>query len=125
MAPQELDTVINVGGWLLLSAIFSGLLLVVQRAEQKRRLAALAIMAGVAWVVSGYGMYRIANECDLLFKIMCQMENFRERARVIASNTTTLAAFTAILFNVMFWVFIGRYNPPGSSDDIKVLGLND
>lgn len=116
---------INVGGWLLLSAIFGVLLLIVQRAERKRRLAALAIMAGVAWVVSGYGMYRIANECDLLFKIMCQMENFRERARVIASNTTTLAVFTAILFNVMFWVFIGRYNPPGSSDDIKVLGLND
>lgn len=31
----------------------------------------------------------------------------------------------ATVFNALFWVLIGRYNPPGSSDDIRVLGMDD
>lgn len=38
----------------------------------------------------------------------------------------TLAGFiAAILLAGLFWLFIGRYNPVGSSDNIKVIGLND
>lgn len=117
---------INVGGWLALSAIFALLLLLVQRAERSRRIIALVVMAGAAWLVGSYGVFRISRECDALFEIMCQAEGFRQRAQVMASNTVTLAVVTAILFNILFWAFIGRYNPPHSSEtDIKVLGLDD
>lgn len=117
---------INVGGWLALSTIFALLLLLVQRAERSRRIIALVVLAGAAWLVGGYGVFRISRECETLFAIMCQAEGFRQRAQVIASNTLTLAVATAILFNLFFWVFIGRYNPPRSSEsDIKVLGLDD
>ena len=33
--------------------------------------------------------------------------------------------FIALLLNALFWLFIGRYNPVGSSDDIHVLGMDD
>lgn len=117
---------INVGGWLLLSAIFGFLLLLVQRAERSRRIIALVVLAGAAWIVGGYGAFRMARDCDMLLPILCQAEGFRQRIQVIASNTITMAVVTAILFNILFWAFIGRYNPPRSSEDeIKVLGLDD
>lgn len=31
----------------------------------------------------------------------------------------------ALLFNAVFWVLIGRYNPVNSSDEIRVLGMDD
>lgn len=116
---------INTGGWLLLSFIFSGLLLTVQRSERNRRLVSLVIMVGVATIVSGYGIYRISHSCDLFFKQMCALETFRGRAQAIAYNTNNLSLFTALVVNLLFWALIGRYNPPGSSDAIKVLGMND
>jgi hypothetical protein len=37
-----------------------------------------------------------------------------------------LALFLSLLINVFFWLFIGRYNPVGSSDhNIQVLGMDD
>ena len=117
---------INVGGWLALSAIFAVLLLLVQRAERSRRLIVLVVMGGAAWLVGAYGVYRISRECDALLAILCQAEGFRQRAQAAAANTVTLAVVSAILFNILFWAFIGRYNPPHSSEnDIKVLGLDD
>jgi len=35
------------------------------------------------------------------------------------------ALLIALILNGAFWLFIGRYNPPGSSDDIQVIGLDD
>lgn len=116
----------NVGGWLALSAIFAGLLLLVQRAERSRRLIALLVMTGAGWLVGAYGVYRITRECSSLVALLCSSELFRQRAQVTATNTALRAIVVAILFNILFWVFIGRYNPPHSSDeDIKVLGLDD
>jgi hypothetical protein len=117
--------VINTGGWLLLSLILSGLLLIVQRSEQKRRLVSLLIMVGVATIVTGYGIYRLSHECDLFFQQMCALETFKGRAQTIAYNTNNLSLLTALVLNLIFWVLIGRYNPPGSSDAIKVLGMDD
>jgi hypothetical protein len=117
--------VIDTGGWLLLSSIFSGLLLVVQRSERNRRLVSLIIMVGVATIVSGYGIYRISHNCDLFFRQMCALETFKGRALAIAYNTNNLSLFTALVLNLLFWVLIGRYNPTGSSDAIKVLGMDD
>jgi hypothetical protein len=36
-----------------------------------------------------------------------------------------LAFFLALVLNCLFWVLIGRYNPPRSDDEIKVIGLDD
>jgi hypothetical protein len=46
-------------------------------------------------------------------------------ASVIAWNTTNMAAFAAVIFNLLFWMLIGRYNPPRSGDEIRVIGIND
>lgn len=117
---------INVGGWLALSGIFTALLLLVQRAERSRRLIALVVMAGAGWLVGAYGVYRMSRECESLVVLVCQTAALQQRAQVIATNTVSWAVVTAILFNILFWAFIGRYNPPHSSEtDIKVLGLDD
>lgn len=116
---------INTGGWLLLSTIFSGLLLAVQRAERKRRLITFIILAVVASTVWAYGIYRISNGCDEPLKISCYFVAIRQRAAVIGRNTDIIAVITALIFNALFWLFVGQYNPPHSSDEIKVLGMND
>jgi hypothetical protein len=36
-----------------------------------------------------------------------------------------VALVIALALNGLFWVFIGRYNPPGSSEEIDVIGLDD
>lgn len=33
--------------------------------------------------------------------------------------------FLALFLNYLFWILIGRYNPVGSSDNIRVLGMDD
>jgi hypothetical protein len=116
---------INWGGWLLLSAVFSLLVMVVQRAEASRRRPTAVIMLLEWGVVFGYGIFRISGQCDFNIGALCQNLIERGRSTPIAWNTTNLAAATALLFNLLFWVVIGRYNPPRSSADIKVLGLND
>ncbi len=117
---------INGGGWLGLSAIFAVLLLLVQRSERSRRLITLAVMAGAGWLVGAYGMYRISRECASLVAGMCATDIFRQHAQVTATNTILWAVVAAVVFNIFFWAFIGRYNPPRSSEeDIKALGLDD
>ncbi len=36
-----------------------------------------------------------------------------------------LGLLIALVLNGLFWVLIGRYNPVSSSDDIRVMGLDD
>ena len=38
---------------------------------------------------------------------------------------TALGMGIGAVISWLFWMFIGRYNPVGSSDDIKVMGLDD
>lgn len=33
--------------------------------------------------------------------------------------------FIAIIISYLFWLLIGRYNPVGNHEEIKVYGLND
>jgi hypothetical protein len=33
--------------------------------------------------------------------------------------------FAALVISFLFWVTVGRYNPASSSDDIRVLGMDD
>lgn len=116
---------INAGGWLLVSVIFSGLLLLVQRSERKRRNISLVIVAIGSIIIWRYAIYRMSGDCSQLFQIVCEKGFFRQRAETIAVNTVNLSILTALLVNLLFWVFFGRSNPPGSSDAIQVFGMND
>ena len=91
----------NVSSFLLLLVGFTVLLFAVQRAESKRR---LFVAAGM--VILGILLQRYANYRSL--------------------HTEALVAFIlSIVLNFLFWVLVGRYNPPGSSDDIQVIGMDD
>src|SRR5712691_9920891 len=56
---------LNTGGWLLLTVIFSALLITVQRVERKRRNAALIILGIVGFIVARYAIYRMESDCTL------------------------------------------------------------
>jgi hypothetical protein len=115
----------NVGGWLLLSALFGGLMLVIQRAERKRRIITTVIMAIAGILVWRYGLYRIGSECDAPWHVLCASPVFRQQANTIAVATVNWAVVSALVINLLFWALLGRYNPPGSSDAIKVYGMDD
>ena len=38
---------------------------------------------------------------------------------------TALGIVIGAVISGLFWMFIGRYNPVGTSEDIKVMGLDD
>ena len=115
----------NTGGWLILSAIFSLLLILVQRSERKRRNVTAVIMLAVGILVWRYAQYRLYNDCADFIPIICSFQVVRQHAAPIALATVNWSLITAVLFNALFWVFLGRSNPPGSSDEIKVFGKND
>ena len=115
----------NVGGWLLLTALFGGLMLIVQRAERKRRLITAIIMALAGILVWRYGLYRIGGECDIAWKTLCSSPVIRQQAAAIAITTVNWSLVGALVINLVYWALLGRYNPPGSSDAIKVFGMDD
>lgn len=89
-------------GILILLVISLGtIFLVVQRTELKRRRFVLIVMFVVliviGWLVNTLGTWREAI------------------VAVIISGG----------LNFLFYVLIGRYNPVGSSDNIRVLGMDD
>lgn len=81
-----------------LTILFALLVLIIQRVEPKRRLVTALLVIGAAELVRRYMVY----------------------SGWAAEGT--LAIFLALLLNALFWVFIGRSNPPASSDEIEVLG---
>lgn len=86
---------------LLLLVIFGSILFIIQRSEARRRRSVTMIMALFGVVVIWYISTRqVWGEAALAFVI-------------------------AMILNVVFWLFIGRYNPVGSSDNIRVLGMDD
>jgi hypothetical protein len=109
---------INGGGWLLLTII-----LLVQRTEKKRRNVVIVVLLAAWSVVWGFGIYRISNACSQLVAEACFISAPQQSS--LAWNTTNMAAIAALVLNWLFWFLIGRYNPPRSSDAIKVLGMND
>ena len=121
----------NTGGWLILTAIFSILLLLVQRSERKRRTVTIVIMAAVALIVWRYAIYRMSTECAVVSSVVCSFSYVRgqivpyQELRSLAIRTVNWSIIAALIFNLLFWVLIGRSNPPGSSDSIKVLGMDD
>lgn len=88
----------NWGYLLLIAVIFTLLLILVQRTEQRRRrlFAGFVIFIGIL----------------LMIRYEFQLE-------------TLLGYLTAIIMSFLFWLLIGRYNPVGSDDNIKVFGMDD
>ncbi|MBI5669755.1 MAG: hypothetical protein HZC41_17295 [Chloroflexi bacterium] len=89
-------------GTLLLMVISFGLvLLLIQRAEVKRRRVVIVLLLPVVGLIVHYANAR----------------GYRREALV--------GFILALVVNFLFWLLVGRYNPVGSSDSIKVLGLDD
>lgn len=89
-------------GTLLLMVLSFGLvLLLIQRAEVKRRRAVVILLLPAVGLVIHYASAR----------------GYLREALV--------GFILALVVNFVFWLFVGRYNPVGSSDSIKVLGMDD
>jgi len=84
--------------WLLITVTFSILLIMWQRAEAKRRQVVrnFVLFVGILALIR----YELVGE-------------------------TIVGYFTAGFVSFMYWLLLGRYNPVGSSDDIKVYGMDD
>jgi hypothetical protein len=91
----------DIGSLILLTLTIGVLFLIVQRTEKRRRLAVALILAVLGLLIQRYANYRTLH-------------------------SEALVAFVlAVVLNLLYWVVFGRYNPPGSSDDIQVLGMDD
>jgi len=77
------------------------LLLATQRTEAKRRKFVLLFVLGIG----------------LLLRHNAFLKDLH--------TETVLGMVIGLLISGLFWLIIGRYNPVGSSDNIKVMGLDD
>jgi hypothetical protein len=84
---------------LLITVLFTLLLLLAQRAEAKRR--------------------RTLHYSILFLAVALWWIRWHLRTEHV------IGVLIALLLSYFFWLLIGRYNPVGSSDEIKVYGLND
>jgi len=89
------------GTLLLLSFLFTVIILIIQRTETKRR--------------RGVGLFMF-----LFVPIILWYVGLRQ-----SWGSAFVALLIALMLNFLFWLLIGRYNPVGSSDDIRVLGMDD
>lgn len=109
----------------MLTVVYGALMLTVQRVECKRRIPALIILGIVGIIVARYAIFRIETDCSIVFPLVCGSGWIPQQAIDNAYKTLNLSLLAALVFNVLFWVLIGRSNPPGSSDSIIVLGKED
>ena len=91
----------NVSVFLLLGAVFSSMLLLLQRTQATRR--------------------RFVGILMVPLVLLCW--NYARSSSAGASAWFALAA--AVFINALFWALIGRYNPVAKSEDIRVLGMDD
>jgi hypothetical protein len=91
----------ELGALILLTLTIGILFLIIQRTEKRRRLVVALIMAVIGLLIQRYASYR-ALHTEALFALML-----------------------AATINLLYWIIFGRYNPPGTSDDIQVLGMDD
>ena len=91
----------DTGTFFTFTLLISLLLLMIQRSEAKRRLAVALLM-----IIPGILLRNLAIYRDV-------------------EREAWFALVAALVLNFLFWVLIGRYNPVPSSDEIRVLGLDD
>jgi hypothetical protein len=92
---------VQVGILVLLTVAISTLLFMIQRSTAKRRLFVAILSLVAAELIRRYVFYRDVH------------------------TEAWIALFVALFLNFGFYLFIGRYNPVKSSDEIKVYGLDD
>jgi hypothetical protein len=89
-------------GTVILLTIWLGtLLLVWQRAEARRRRLVTLLLLMIGFLTWYWADYRGVG------------------------SAFWAAVIAALFLNFLFWLFVGRYNPVGSSDDIQVIGMDD
>jgi dipeptide/tripeptide permease len=91
----------NIEYLIILSVLFTLLLMLIQRTESTKRRIVIFVMIIPAILIRNWIDYR-DKETEAL-----------------------IALVIALLLNFMFWVLIGRYNPVGSSEQIRVLSMDD
>ena len=92
----------NWGAFFLLAAVISVIFLFIQRSEAKRRRLTTVLM-----IVVGFLFYYWAGIRGLTREFIT-------------------ALIVGLVFNVLFWLLVGRYNPVQDSDDvIQVVGMDD
>jgi hypothetical protein len=91
----------DIGSLILLALSFTILFVMVQRAEAKRkrivRITAILLVLFMLWY---------ANTTSL-------------------QSEALVGFIIALVISFLFWLLVGRYNPVGSSDAIRVLGMDD
>ncbi len=87
--------------WLITLAS-AAMLLMIQRAEPKRR--------------------RLVGFFVLLGLLLIRHNAFLKNN---LHEETAIAFALALFLNGAFWLLIGRYNPVGSSEDVRVIGMDD
>ncbi|MDX1995633.1 MAG: hypothetical protein SF029_24835 [bacterium] len=91
----------NTGFLLILLVLYTLMMFAFQRTEpKKRRLVGLSLLVIFLFVRDWVLSRDIWPEANVAFAI-------------------------ALFLNLFFWLFIGRYNPVHTSDEIQVLGLDD
>lgn len=85
----------------LLTLAFGLMLFLIQRSEKRRRMIVFLASLVVAELIRRYVWFRDVHA------------------------EAWVGFFIALVLNAGFWLFIGRYNPVGSSEDIQVIGMDD
>jgi hypothetical protein len=92
----------NTGNLVVLSLVYIAALMMFQRTERKRKwLAALIAIAPIAYMTYQWGVLRDQKDVVLW------------------------AAGIALAVNLLFWLVWGRKHPPGSTDSIRVIGMEE
>ena len=94
--------VMNIGYLALISLVVALLLVLPQRVERKRRKLALAIVL-----------------------LCCLLIRHNAFLKGDLHAETLLGFLFGASLSGLFWLLVGRYNPVGSSDDIRVIGMDD
>jgi hypothetical protein len=91
----------QVSYFILLLFTIGFMMFLFQRTEAKKRRIVVLVMAVLAILIFNFIRYRgLHSEGQAAFVV-------------------------ALVLNFLFWVLIGRYNPPKSSDEIQVIGMDD
>lgn len=86
----------------LISGVVTLLLVMIQRAEPARRR-----------LVTGFVLI-----CLLIIRHNAFLKGDLH-------DETLLAFVLSLLLSALFWLLVGKYNPPGNNDEIRVIGMDD
>lgn len=91
----------NTEYFLIFVLLLSGFGLLIQRTELSKRRVVLLILLLPLLLLRNFAVYREVE------------------------TEALTALWVALFLNFLFWLFVGRYNPVGSSDNIRVMKLDD